>query len=78
MDVNLVNAGQFCCIWKFTVDWQYRQFECIKYVHGLTLDDIKGTRSRDGLGFCLHAWADQGINEGRGIFLTFLDASLSG
>jgi hypothetical protein len=46
-------------------------------VHGL-LDDTIGTRSRDGLGFCLHALVDQCINEGRGMFLTFLDAPPSG
>jgi hypothetical protein len=62
--------------WKFTVDWQYSQFEFINYVHGL-IDDMKGTRSRDGLGFCLHAWVDQGINKGH-IFNVFLDTPSSG
>jgi hypothetical protein len=58
------------------VDWQYRQFEFIKYVHGL-IDDIKGTGSRNGLGFCLHVWVDQGINKDH-IFNVFLDAPSSG
>jgi hypothetical protein len=37
----------------------------------------KGTVSRDGFGFCGHAWSVLCLNRGRGPFLNFLGAPMN-